>query len=224
MEYPLLSFIVTGCWMAVLAGVFLAFGWCDPREYQRKIGLDIFSGVMAFYALRVGSKVKDIVYATVDARPDGQLFDMDAILKFVTGYYEQMTFESILDKIDNELLALIAVGISIMLTIALALLSIVFGIYFVFRICVLVDVYVNNLVRFIIMGIALIITIILGASSHQTTLMLFGLLVGIVSIIKLAIGNVMLKYYGDSFLPANASRSPRMQEPAVQDIPHRRAR
>lgn len=202
MGYPLLSFIVTGCWMLAFAGVFLAFGWCDPREYQRKIGLDIFSGVMAVIALRVGSSVKNIVHATVEARSDGALIDMKSILSFVTGCYDQINFESFFDKIDNELLALIAIGVSIMLAVSVAVLSVVFGVYFVFRICALIDVYVNNRVRFIIMGAALVITLIVGISSHQTSLMLITMLLGIVSIIKLAIGNVMLKYYGENF-PTN---------------------
>lgn len=199
MDYPLLNFIVTGCWMAVLAGVFIAFGWCDPREYQRKIGLDIFSGVMAFIALRVGSHVKAIVAATVEPRTDGALFNFDSILQFATGYYEQLTFESIFDKVDNQLMALILIGISIMLVIAVAVLSVVFGIYFVFRMCVLADIFINNLIRYVVMGAALIITLFVGISSHQTSIMLITLLLGIVSIIKLAIGNVLLKYYGENF-------------------------
>ncbi len=205
-DYPLLSFILTGCWMAVLAGVFLAFGWCDPREYQRKLGLDIFSGVMAIVALRTCAHIKDIVYATVTPQTDGKLFNLSSILQFATGYYEQMKFNDIFNSVDNQLLALIVIGIGIMFIGVVSILSVVFGIYFVFRMCVLLDVYINNTIRFIIMGAALVITLIYGLAAHQVPLMLITLLIGIISIIKLAIGHVLLYYYDEDkqMQPAHA--------------------
>lgn len=204
LDYPLLSLIFSGCWMAVLAGVFLAFGWCDPREYQRKIGLDIFSGVMAFAALRVGSHIKDVAYATVSPRTDGKLFNLDAILQFATGYYDQLNFNSVFDKVDNQLLALIVIGIGIMFVGIISIISVVFGIYFVFRMCVLLDLYINNIIRFVIMGVFLVVTLIVGMNLHQTSLMMITLLIGIVSIIKLAIGHVLLYYYGEEKQPKPA--------------------
>lgn len=229
LEYPLLSFILTGCWMAVLAGVFLAFGWCDPREYQRKLGLDIFSGVMAIVALRVGSHIKDIVYATVTPQTDGNLFNLDSILQFATGYYEQLNFAQVFNKVDNQLMALIVIGIGIMFIAVVSILSVVFGVYFVFRMCVLLDLYINNLVRFIIMGAALLITLIVGLVSHQTALMLITLLIGLVSIIKLAIGHVLLNYYGESQSPqpahsrAGAAPAKRPATAAGRPAPSRQA-
>ena len=201
LDYPLLSLILTGCWMAVLAGVFLAFGWCDPREYQRKLGLDIFSGVMAIVALRVGSHMKDVVYATVTPSTDGKLFNLDAIVQFAQGYYDQMNFEQVFSTVDNQLMALIIIGIAIMFIAVISIISLVFGIYFVFRMCVLLDVYINNIVRFIIMGAALVITLIVGLVAHQVPLMLITMLIGIISIIKLAIGHVLLYYYGEGKQP-----------------------
>ena len=192
--------------MAVLAGVFLAFGWCDPREYQRKLGLDIFSGVMAIVALRTCAHIKDVVYATVTPQTDGKLFDLSSILQFATGYYEQMKFNDIFNSVDNQLLALIVIGIGIMFVGIVSILSVVFGIYFVFRMCVLLDVYINNTIRFIIMGAALVITLIYGLAAHQVPLMLITLLIGIISIIKLAIGHVLLYYYDEDkqMQPAHA--------------------
>lgn len=197
-DYPLLNLVMLLFWMLSISGVFAAIAWCDPCNYERKIGLDVFSGAMFVVATRIFSQIKDVFYTSVTPVADGKLIDLTAITEFAMGFYEHMNFNAALDKLDNQLMALIVIGIEIMLYTITCIISVVFAIYFVFRVFLLIDRFIPNIARYAIMLIALIVSLVKGNSFNGGSITILFLLFNIVSIAKLAIGNVLLYYYGSN--------------------------
>lgn len=187
-DYPFLSLVVTGYFMLLLSTIFAAFGWCDPNEYQKKIGLDVFGGVMTVLFWRYSGMILSIVEANVT--PGKNM--MDSLVGIGEALYNEIGFEKLLTSTGNDLLGLILIGVSIMLMCILYVTGGIFAIYFPFRMLLILDLYIDNIVRYILMGLALIGIIILGVTANEGLLTVLMVLFGIASIAALLIGNIRL--------------------------------
>lgn len=190
-EYTLLSIVFGIYGFAVMICLFIVFGWCDPAERERKIAFDIFSGVMTIIAIRSLSQLIEITETHVQD-PAHQKDIGKSILDIVQNFYNNMNLEDTLSQYQNELLGLIIFGITTVFQFAVYFISIPLSICFIFRMASLLDIYINNTVRYIIMIGALIFSIILGAQTGQTGYMWLTVLIGTLSILRLAIGHYML--------------------------------
>lgn len=187
-DFPFLGLLVTGYFMLLLCTIFAAFGWCDPNEYQKKVGVDIFGGIMTILFWRYSG----LILSTVEAHAQKGQGMMESIMSIGEALYTEMGFQKFIDTADNQLLGLILVGVAIMLMCVLYITGGVFSIYFPFRMLLILDLYIDNIVRYVLMFLALVAILILGLAAGEGLLTLLTVAFGILSIATLLLGNIRL--------------------------------
>lgn len=188
-EYPLLNLMIPGYFLLVMVAAFAVMGWCDPREYHKKIPLDIFAGVMTLVAFIMTGRFITVVKAT--SNPNDKL--LDSVINIGQGLYNNIGFGKLLESVSNDLLGLILTGVSIMFVAVLYIVAITMAVYFPFRMFALLDVYLENMYRYILLGLAMIGTLVFGLSIHNHRYFWIAFVFGIVSTAKLVFGNIRLR-------------------------------